>query len=263
MSSLSTSTTPIQHELGELLRYWRHQRGKSQLDLSLDTGVSQRHISFVESGRSVPSRELLLTLSQTLDVPLRERNALLLASGYAPVYSDEAWDAREMAVVTRAIDRVLQQQEPHPAFLMDRYWHVLKTNGAAPRLFGSFIDLTLWPKPRNLLHLMLDPEGLRPFIEDWEGVASGLLQRVHRETVGHVVDKKTIELLDELKRYPGVKELSSIRGTQSPVLPITFVKLGRRWSYFSFVSTVGTPQTVAAQELRIECMFPVDLDKDV
>ncbi len=258
MNSSTHATASRQHELGELLRYWRQQRGKSQLDLSLDAGISQRHISFVESGRSVPSRELLLTLSKTLDIPLRERNSLLLASGYAPIYSDNSWDAPEMGPVTRAIERVLMQQEPYPALLMDRYWNVLKTNEAAPRFFGSFVDLSRWPKPRNLLHLMFDPNGMRPFIADWKEVASGLLQRVHREAVGHVVDVKTIALLNELKRYPGVKELSAVRKDQGPVLPITFVKDGQRSSFFSLISTVGTPECITAQELRIECMFPAD-----
>jgi hypothetical protein len=150
------------------------------------------------------------------------------------------------------------QQEPYPALLMDRYWHVLKANNAAPRFFGSFVDLAQWPKPRNLLRLMFDPAGMRPFIEDWEAVASGLLQRVYREAVGHVVDVKTVTLLNELKRYPGVKELNAVRKDQGPVLPVTFVKDGQRSSFFSFISTVGTPECITAQELRIECMFPAD-----
>src|SRR5215475_606668 len=128
-----------EHELGNLLRYWRHERGKSQLDLSLDTGISQRHLSFVGSGRSTPSRDLLLIVSEKLDIPLRERNVLLLASGYAPVYEESSWEAPEMAIVTRAIDRVLLQHEPHPALVLDRYWNVIKTNEATPRFFGSFI----------------------------------------------------------------------------------------------------------------------------
>lgn len=258
MNLSSPTITPRQYALGDLLRYWRQQRGKSQLDVSLDAGISQRHISFVESGRSVPSRELLLLLSQTLDIPLRERNALLLSSGYAPMYDESAWNAPEMAVVTRAIDRMLLQQEPHPALLMDRYWYILKTNKAAPRFFGSFVDLSLRPKPRNLLHLMFDPDGMRPFIEDWERVASGLLQRVYRESIGHVVDAKTIDLLNELKRYPGVKDLSAVQKNQGPVLPVTFVKNKKRSTYFSLITTVGTPECIPAQELRIESMFPAD-----
>jgi transcriptional regulator with XRE-family HTH domain len=254
-------TQQTEHELGSFLRYWRQQRGKSQLDLSLDAGVSQRHISFVESGRSTPSRELLLSLARTLDVPLREQNILLLASGYAPVYLESAWDTPEMAVVNNVVDRMLKQNEPHPALMMDRYWNVLRTNEAAPRFFGSFIDLSKWPKPRNLLHLLFDPDGLRPFLEDWHVVASGLLHRVYREAIGHVTDKKTKELLDDLKKYPGVTALSaSIKNVkdQVPVLPITFVKGNVRSSYFSMISTVGLPQDITAQEFRIECMFPVE-----
>lgn len=249
-----------EHELGNLLRYWRHERGKSQLDLSLDAGISQRHLSFVESGRSTPSRDLLLTLSETLDIPLRERNVLLLASGYAPIYEESSWEVPEMAAVTKAIERVLLQQEPHPALVLDRYWNVIKTNEATPRFFGSFVDLAARPRPRNLLDLMFDPAGMRPFVENWEVVAAGLLQRVSRESVGHVVDQKTTELLKKLEKYPGVKTLSTVPRTHGPVLPITFIKGSTRLSYFSFITTVGTPQSITAQELRIECMFPLEAE---
>src|ERR1700727_1772562 len=121
------------NDLGNLLRHWRHQRGKSQLDLSLDTGISQRHLSFVESGRSTPSRDFLSTVSDALNIPLRERNVLLLASGYAPLYSEQSMDAGQMAVGTGAIDRMLEQHEPHPALVLDRYWNVIRTNKAAPQ----------------------------------------------------------------------------------------------------------------------------------
>ncbi|AEU36669.1 helix-turn-helix domain-containing protein [Granulicella mallensis] len=258
MNSSTQMMQQSEQELGDLLRYWRRQRGKSQLDLSLDTGVSQRHISFVESGRSVPSRELLLSLAKTLDVPLREQNVLLLASGYAPVYLESTWDAPEMAVVTRVIDLMLRQHEPHPAIVMDRYWNVLKTNEASARFFGSFVNLSERPKPRNLLDLMFDPDGIRPFIENWDEVALGLLQRVYREAVGHVTDARTIELLGHLRKYPGVEELSVPRKSEAPVLPITFVRGSERISYFSMISTVGLPQDITAQELRIESMFPVE-----
>jgi transcriptional regulator with XRE-family HTH domain len=157
---------------------------KSQLDLSMDTGISQRHLSFVESGRRAPSRHFLSVVSDALNIPLRERNYLLLASGFAPQYNEQRIDAAQMEIVSRAIDRMLQQHEPHPALVQDRHWFVVRTNSATPRLFGSFIDLEKWPKPRNLLNLMFDPAGLRPFVEDWETVAAGLLQRVRREAVG-------------------------------------------------------------------------------
>lgn len=249
-----------EQELGDLLRYWRKERGKSQLDLSFDTGISQRHLSFVESGRSVPSRDLLLMVSEKLDIPLRERNTLLLASGYAPIYEECDWGSTEMAVITKAVDRLLVQHEPHPALVMDRYWNVIRTNQAAPRFFGSFVNLAERKAPRNLLDLMFDPGGMRPFVEDWEQVAAGLLQRIYRESLGHVMDQKTVELLHNLEKYPGVKELNVVAKVHGPVLPITFKKGSERISYFSLITTVGTPHCVTAQELRIECMFPMDAD---
>jgi len=250
--------TETTYQFGNLLRYWRQQRGKSQLDLSLDAGVSQRHISFVESGRSIPSRDLILSLSGALDVPIRDRNVLLNASGYAPIYAEGSLDAPEMAMINMALNRVLEQHEPHPAIVIDRYWYVLKTNKAAPKFFGSFVDLSKRKTPRNILDLMFDPDGMRPFIEDWEAVASGLLQRVYRESVGHVIDEKTKKLLDHLLSYPGVKKLKSTQRSDLPVIPITFVKGSKKTTYFSLVSTVGTPNSVASQEMRIECMFPME-----
>jgi transcriptional regulator with XRE-family HTH domain len=248
-------------QLGPLLRYWRQERGKSQLDLSMDTGISQRHLSFVESGRSAPSRDFLSTISDALNIPLRERNVLLLASGYAPQYSEQSMDAGQMEIVTRAIDRMLRQHEPHPAMVLDRYWNVVRTNQAAPRFFGSFVDLEARPKPRNLLDLMFDPAGMRPFVEDWEKVAAGLLQRVRREAVGQVLDAELQNLLKRLREYPGVTELKRPLAPQSPVLPIVFRRGSQRFSYFSLITTVGTPQCITAQELRVECMFPADAEE--
>lgn len=249
--------------VGPLLRHWRGVRGKSQIDLSLDTGVSQRHISFIESGRSVPSRATLLDLASGLDVPLRERNALLLAAGYAPMYSDGAWNALEMQSVTRALDRMLRLHNPFPALVMDRYWNVLMTNESAPRFFGCFIDMTARKGPRNMLHLMFDPTGMRPFVVNWTEVARSLIERVARESVGRVVDRETKTLLTTLHNYPdvpsnGTTSLGVTEERSLPMVPICLAKDGTTMNYFSMVTTVGTPQTVAAQELRIECMFPAD-----
>jgi transcriptional regulator with XRE-family HTH domain len=257
---METHSTPAVPLLGELLRYWRQERGKSQLGLSMDTGISQRHLSFVESGRSAPSRDFLSIVSDALNIPLRERNVLLLASGFAPQYSEQSLDAEQMATVTGAIDRMLQQHEPHPALVLDRHWNVVRTNEAAPRFFSSFVDLEMRPKPRNLLDLMLDPAGMRPFVEDWERVAAGLLQRVRREAVGQVVDAALQELLKRLHKYPGIEGLKPPLAPQSPVLPVTFRRGNQRFSYFSLITTVGTPQCITAQELRVECMFPTDVE---
>jgi transcriptional regulator with XRE-family HTH domain len=255
---MATQSAPAVPQPGSLLRYWRQERGKSQLDLSMDTGISQRHLSFVESGRSSPSRDFLAIVSDALNIPLRERNVLLLASGFAPQYGEQSLDAGQMAVVTRAIDRMLQQHEPHPALVLDRHWNVVRTNEAAPRFFGSFVDLAKRPMPRNLLDLMFDPAGMRPFVENWETVAAGLLQRVRREAVGQVLDAKLEELLARLREYPGVAALKPPVAPQTPVLPIVFRRGNQRLSYFSLITTVGTPQCVMAQELRVECMFPTD-----
>ena len=173
--------TRAANELGALLRHWRDLRGKSQFDLSLDTGVSQKQISFVESGRSVPNRQTLVVIAQALDIPLRDRNTLLLAGGYAPIYSESDWDSMEMKSVTDALKRILRQQEPFPAMVMDRYWNVLMTNESTPRFFNCFIDMSAREGPRNMLHLVFDPEGMRPFVLHWETVSKSLIQRVHRE----------------------------------------------------------------------------------
>jgi transcriptional regulator with XRE-family HTH domain len=255
------------NDLGALLRQWRDMRGISQLDLSFNAGVSQRHISFIESGRSVPSRQMLMDLAQTLGIPLRERNTLLLAAGYAPMYADAAWNAQEMQSVTKALARMLRQHEPFPALVMDRYWNVLMTNESAPRFFNCFIDMAARKGPRNMLHLMFDPDGMRPFVADWQSVADSLIQRVHRESVGRVIDATTRELLAALRAYPDVPadahaghlfSADADAAAAMPVIPIGFVKDGHVLNYFSMVATVGTPQSVAAQELRIECMFPAD-----
>src|SRR6201987_1467624 len=166
MSLRNTALASTGNQLGNLLRHWRNVRGRNQLDVSIETGVSQRHISFIESGRSIPSRETLLEIAQVLDVPLRERNTLLLSAGYAPVFSEAAWNSTQMQSVTKALERILRQHEPFPALVMDRYWNVLMTNKAAPRFFGRFTDLSTRKSPGNLLHLMFDPRGMRPFLAD-------------------------------------------------------------------------------------------------
>ncbi len=250
-------------ELGPMLRHWRDLRGTSQLELSSHTGVSQRHISFIESGRSSPGRQTLMDIAQALDVPLRDRNSLLLAAGYAPLYSEAPWNAAEMQGVTGALERMLRQHEPFPAVVMDRYWNVLMTNEAAPRFFNCFIDMKKRTSPRNMLHLIFDPDLMRPHVADWDQVAPTLIHRVARESVGSFTDSKTQELITTLLSYPGTKaEWNTPRAVPTtptlPVIPLGFIYNNVTLRYFSMVTTVGTPQTIAAQELRIECLFPLD-----
>ena len=204
---------------------------------------------------------MLGIVADALNIPLRDRNSLLLAAGYAPAYQEPRFEDAQMGLVTQAIDRMLQQHEPHPALVLDRHWNVLRTNAAAPLFFGSLIDLQAWPKPRNLIELMFNPAGLRPFVENWNEVAAGLLQRVRREAVGGVLDDELVALVARMKELSGVRDTKGNMIQQSPVLPITFRRGEERFPYFSLITTVGTPQSITAQELRIECMFPVHAGK--
>jgi transcriptional regulator with XRE-family HTH domain len=243
-----------------MLRQWRDRRGKSQLDLAFDAGVSQKHISFVESGRSQPSPQMVVDLSDALDVPLRERNAILLAAGYAPRYPDAALDAPSLSRLAAALGRLLKQNEPFPAMVLDRHWNVVLTNEAAPRFFGCFVDLQARPTPRNLLHLVFDPAGLRPFLVDWPATSRMLLGRVRREALGRFVDLQTRQLLDSLEAYPDsdARRHAPEADDASPLIPLRLAKDGVTLSYFSLITTVGTPQSVTAEELRLECMIPAD-----
>ncbi len=204
---------------------------------------------------------MILLLAAALDVPLRERNALLLAAGFAPVYSERGLDAPELAAVRGALDAILQQHEPFPAVVMNRYWDIVATNRAAPRFFGFLLGPQPPGPPPNVLRMMLGPNGVRPYVTNWNTVAQTLVRRVHREAVGGVPDDRTAELLAEILAYPGVGE-SSRRADRDapfvPVIPVTFQKADRVFSFFSAVTTLGTPQDITAQELRIECFFPTD-----
>jgi len=259
MSHLSSQATNVESAGGQLRR-WRTLRGKSQLDLALDAGVSQRHVSFVETGRSVPSRQMIVDLSDTLRIPLRERNAIMTAAGYAATYRDAPLADGAMRQVERAITRMLRVHEPFPALVLDRYWNVLETNSAAPKFFGRLIDLDAQPKPRNLLRLLFDPNGLRPHLANWSQTSRALLDRFRREAVGGVVDDGMRALLGELQAFPDVPRDGDAANTNPScaIVPIGFRVNGRTLNLFSMITTVCTPQSVTAEELRLDTIFPVD-----
>jgi transcriptional regulator with XRE-family HTH domain len=247
--------------VGALLTRWRKTRQKSQLALATEAEVSPRHLCFVETGRAQPSREMVIRLARALDVPLRERNALLLAAGFAPVFQESPMDAPALAAVRGALDAILRHQEPFPAVVMNRRWDLLHTNAAADRFFAFLVGDRKPPGPPNVLRMMFHPDGARPFVANWAEVAEGLLRRVQREAPGGVPDDDTALLVAEILAYPGVPaswgELDA--GSPSlPVLPVQFRKDGSAFDYFSTVTTLGTPQDVTAQEIRIECFFPSD-----
>jgi transcriptional regulator with XRE-family HTH domain len=248
--------------VGNILRHWRSARRMSQLDLAHAAQVSPRHVSFVESGRATPSREMINTLAVALDIPLRERNDLLLAAGYAPAYRETPVAAPEMAQIRGALDRALAQHEPYPAVVIDRHWTIMRTNRAADAMFGWLLgDQPTTAGPANVIRLMFDPVGLRPFVANWEQVGPALLQRMHREAIGGVPDAATAALLTEVTAQPGVPlnwREPDVDAVVLPVVPVTFAKRGLTVSYFSMITTVGTPQDITAQEIRIEAFYPVD-----
>jgi transcriptional regulator with XRE-family HTH domain len=263
---MAARSTELDHRprpspVGRLLQHWRRVRRMSQLDLAVEARVTSRHVSFVESGRAQPSREMVLVLARALDVPLRERNQLLLAAGYAPLYRETGVDEPAMSQVRAALDRVLRHHEPFPAVVMDRHWDILMANAAATLMFAWLLGGERSERPANVLRLMFDPGGLRPFVANWEQVGEALVQRVHREAIGGVPDDRTAALLRELLALPGVPErwrAPDLTAAPLPVIPVEFRKGRLAVSYFSMVTTVGTPQDVTAEEIRLESFFPAD-----
>ncbi|MEL7070634.1 MAG: helix-turn-helix transcriptional regulator [Cyanobacteria bacterium J06581_3] len=248
---------------GLLLKHWRSQRNFSQLDLSMASDVSQRHISFIESGRSHPSRDMVLRLATVLDIPLRQQNKMLTAAGFAPIYSEFDLSAPEVAPIRRALEFTLRQQEPYPALVMDRYWNQMMVNKGAENLLGWLLAEQAVPEDvgPNLIKLMLHPQGIKPFVSNWDAIATHLIHRVHRETLAEGQDQQSQQLFDELLTYPGVQALwrSPVKDNwQLPLLSTTFVKGERQLSFFTTLTTLGTPQDITLQELRLECLFPAD-----
>jgi transcriptional regulator with XRE-family HTH domain len=245
---------------GALLRRWRAVRRISQLDLALDANVSTRHLSCVETGRAQPSREMVLRLAETLQVPLRERNALLLAAGYAPLYRHTALDAPEVEAARHAVEILMAQQEPHPVIVVDRYWNTLRMNAGAKHFFALFPGCDS-VRPHNGPRLVFHPKGLRPFVENWENVAARIIQRVHREAADNPMDKTMKGFLEELLSYPNVPSrwrMFEFDGTPPPFLTINYRWKNSTLSFFSALTTFGTPLDIALQELRIESFFPAD-----
>ena len=247
--------------LGKHLRRWRGIRGLSQLDLALSAGVSARHVCFIETGRSQPSRDMVVRLAETLDVPLRDRNALLLAAGYAPRYLESSLSDQTMLPVKRALGFVLRKHEPYPAFVLDRAWNIVLSNKAHDKLLSLLLGDNRGRKNRsNILRLVFDPNLLRPHIVNWNDVAGVLLRRVHRESET-MPSPELGELLKEIESLPGVRRLAGCRvadDTYSILIPVKLMVDGRPLSWFSTIAAFGTPQDITVQELRIECLFPAD-----
>jgi transcriptional regulator with XRE-family HTH domain len=248
------ATRPV----GELLRHWREYRRISQLDLSIQAGISSRHLSFVETGRAKPSRDMVLRLAEQLDVPLRERNRLLLAGGFAPVYGESPLDAPRMESVRAAIRQVLAGHEPYPALVLDRSWRLLDAN-AGLSLFVALVSPALLTDPANVLRASLHPDGLAPHIVNLGEWRAHLLSRLHRQAVS-TADDALIELYDELLGYPCDQPEPEVElpGPADVVTPLRLRHPSGELAFFSTITTFGTAADVTVAELMIESFFPVD-----
>lgn len=241
------------------LRWWRRHKGLSQLQLALRAEVSQRHVSFLELGRTRPSREMVLRLATTLGVPLRQHNALLMAAGFAPVWRETDLAAPELAGVRRALDHILAQQEPFPAVVVDRHWRLLDANDAAVRLVAFLVGPLPPDAAVNLADALVAPDVLRPFLVNWQEVVRYFIRSVEADAAADG-SAETATLLERLLGYAGVRAaLATPAGEASgPVLPMRFRKNETALSLFTTITTLGTPQDIALEELRIECFFPLD-----
>jgi transcriptional regulator with XRE-family HTH domain len=245
---------------GDLLGRWRTVRRRSQLDLALDADISTRHLSCVETGRAKPSREMVVRLAEALQIPLRECNALLLAAGYAPLYRHTGLDAPELAAVRCVVEFLMAQLEPNPVLVVDRYWNTLRMNAGGKRVLALFPGCDSGT-PHNGPRLVFDPQGLRPFIENWEVVAARIIRRLQREAADNPPDETLKRFLDELLGYPGVPNrwrMLDLDGIPPPFLTINYRWKNSTLRLFSTLTTLGTPLDVALQELRIESFFPAD-----
>jgi transcriptional regulator with XRE-family HTH domain len=247
-------TTAAEVRVGPLLRDWRQRRRLSQLDLALDAGVSARHLSFVETGRARPSPGMVLNLAERLDVPLRERNRLLLAAGYAPVYEQHALDDPEMAPVRDAIQLVLAGHEPYPALVVDGAWEMLAANRAVALLTEGVAPELLAP-PLNVLRASLHPDGVAPRIVNLGEWRAHVFERLERQ-IAMTGDAALVALLDELRSYPGPDAAPNAR--HDIAVPLRIESSVGELAFISIVATFGTAVEVTASELSIESFFPAD-----
>jgi transcriptional regulator with XRE-family HTH domain len=244
---------------GALLREWRQRRHLSQLDVALRSAVSARHLSFIETGRARPSREMVLHLAQRLDVPLRERNRLLLAAGYAPGFGERSLDEREMAPVREAIERLLLAHEPYPALVVDRHWNIVASNrgvafvvrGVAPELQAA---------PANVYRIALHPDGLAPRIGNLGEWSAHMLTRLRRE-LDVAPDPQLKALYEEIAAYPGVQTTFEQRPEGEAIMLTHTLELDKvKLTLFSTLTTFGTARDVTLAELSIEAFFPADAE---
>jgi len=243
-----------QAHAGDLLREWRQRRRLSQLDLAIGANVSSRHLSFVETGRAKPSSEMILHLAEYLDVPLRDRNVLLLAGGYAPAYPERTLEAPELKAVQAALERVLKAHEPYPAVVVNRWWELVAANQGIG-LFTRHVRPDLLEPPANALRLSLHPDGMAPRIANLPEWRAHLLARLHRQAEA-TGDPRLAALHAELSAYPGGQ--AAAPEPADVVVPLRYRGPAAELSFLSLTAVIGTPMDVTVEELAIESFYPAD-----
>ena len=247
---------PQTRPIGDLLREWRQHRRLSQLALALDAGISTKHLSFLETGRSRPSRDMLLHLAELLGVPLRERNALLQAAGFAALYPQHALSDPEMHAARQAMETILAAHDPYPALAVDRHWTIVAANQATHRLLAATVAPHLLAPPANALRASLHPEGLAPHIANLPTWRGHILARL-RQQIAATADPVLSELLQELAAYPGGTEHPT--PTESGLVVPLQLRLGDQiLSLFGTITVFGTPVDITLAELALEAFYPAD-----
>lgn len=257
LAPAAASTPSATQPFGEHLRHWRQLRRMTQLDLAHEADISSRHLSFVETGRALPSREMVMRLCQRLDIPLRERNAVLAAAGFAPLYRERALDDPALVAAMRAVQLVLKGHEPFPALAIDRHWNMVAANAVVPHLLAG-VDAALLQPPVNVLRLSLHPRGLAPKILNLAQWREHLFERL-RHQISATVDPVLAGLLEELRGYPVPN--TGVRLPAEPLSIVVPLQLAVPNGTLSFISTTtifGTPVDVTLQELAVESFFPAD-----
>jgi transcriptional regulator with XRE-family HTH domain len=246
-----------QRHVGEHLRDWRQRRRLSQLDLACEAEISARHLSFVETGRSQPSREMILHLSEQLQIPMRERNVLLVAAGYAPIFPERKLDDPALKSVREAIDLLLEGHKPYPAFAIDRHWNVVASNRALQILYEGVAERLLTP-PVNALRLSLHPEGVGARVVNLAEWRAHALHRLQQQ-IEMTADPVLVELHRELSSYPAPAEPANAR-RNDVVVPFRVRTSAGVLSFFTTMMVFGTPIDVTLSELALESFFPADAE---
>lgn len=262
MNRVSPAAPGALDTFGDQLRYWRQKRGLSQLELAGDSAISQRHLSFLESGRSQPSREMILKLGLVLDIPLRQRNMMLTAAGFATAYSERHLTDPELREVKQALDFMLAQQQPYPAIVVDRLWNLVMANPAAGRMMQWLAGDAPSPSGEvNVIRALLHPQGMREHVANWRESAGELIHWIHREAVSEGPAGPAHDLLAELLSYEGIPadwRVPSLESRVVPFLPLVLNRDGTELKLFTTITTLGTPHDVTLHELRMECFFPAN-----